>query len=189
VRIEGVLPWSRTSFCRALGATPFKGSSASQAVRHQCCVFSCEFDLTIVVAAALRAEMLHNFPSMKNSGGRRRRSAHPDRTGCLHPPRKRRLKLGTRSCSIEQYAEQLTCNHPRMARGKSGSPVNVRFGKRLGALRKDRGWTYTYLSEHSGVATTFLHGLEHGTKEPCLNTIDILAKSFELSISELMRGV
>jgi DNA-binding XRE family transcriptional regulator len=73
--------------------------------------------------------------------------------------------------------------------GKSGSPVNMRFGKRLGALRKDRGWTYTYLSKHSGVATTFLHGLEHGTKEPCLNTIDILAKSFELSISELMRGV
>jgi hypothetical protein len=45
------------------------------------------------------------------------------------------------------------------------------------------------MSEHSGVATTFLHGLEHGTKEPCLNTLDILAKSFDLTISELMRGV
>jgi transcriptional regulator with XRE-family HTH domain len=76
-----------------------------------------------------------------------------------------------------------------MARKKSGTPVNARFGKRLGGLRKERGWTYTYLSEHSGVATTFLHGLEHGTKEPCLNTLDILAKSFDLSISELMRGV
>jgi transcriptional regulator with XRE-family HTH domain len=81
-----------------------------------------------------------------------------------------------------------------MARKKSGrlraaTPVNVRFGKRLGSLRKERGWTYTYLSEHSGVATTFLHGLEHGTKEPCLNTLDILAKSFDLTISEFMRGV
>ena len=36
---------------------------------------------------------------------------------------------------------------------------------------------------------TFLHGLERGTKEPWLNTLDILAKSFELTISELMSGV
>jgi hypothetical protein len=36
---------------------------------------------------------------------------------------------------------------------------------------------------------TFLHGLEHGTKKPCLNRLDILAKSFELTISELMSGV
>jgi len=72
-------------FCRALGATPFKGSSASQAVRHQSCVFSCEYDLTIVLAVAQRAEMLHTFPSMKNSGGRRPCLVQPDRTGCLHP--------------------------------------------------------------------------------------------------------
>ena len=77
-------------FSRALGATPFKGSSASQAVRHQSCVFSCEFDLTIVVAVAQRAEMLHTFPSMKNSGGRRPCSAQPDRTGCIHPPQQAR---------------------------------------------------------------------------------------------------
>ncbi len=114
-------------------------------------------------------------------------AAHPQSR--LQPPHKHGLKLGTTRCSIEQYAGQLTCNHPRMARKKSGTPVNARFGKRLGALRKERGWTFTYLSEHSGVATTFLHGLEHGTKEPCLNTLDILAKSFELTISELMRGI
>jgi transcriptional regulator with XRE-family HTH domain len=76
-----------------------------------------------------------------------------------------------------------------MARGKSGTSLNVRFGNRVAGLRKQRGWTFTYLSEHSGLATGFLHALEHGTKEPCLNTLDILAKSFELSISELMRDV
>ncbi len=80
-------------FSRALGATPFKTSSASQAVRHQCCVFFGEFNLTVVVAVAFGAEMLHSFPSNETSGGRRRRSAQPDRTGCLHPPLKRRLKL------------------------------------------------------------------------------------------------
>lgn len=76
-----------------------------------------------------------------------------------------------------------------MARGKSGTPLNIRFGKRLGSLRQERGWTFIYLSEHSGLDTAFLHALEHGTKEPCLNTLDILAKSFDLTISELMHGV
>jgi hypothetical protein len=31
--------------------------------------------------------------------------------------------------------------------------------------------------------------MEQGTQEPCLNTLDILAKSFEFTISELMQGV
>lgn len=59
----------------------------------------------------------------------------------------------------------------------------------VGALRKAKGWTFVYLAEHSGLDDAFLHNLEHGTKEPCLNTIDILARSLKLSISELMRGV
>jgi hypothetical protein len=43
---------------------------------------------------------------------------------------------------------------------------------------------------YRGISSTgFLHALEHGTKEPCLNTLDVLAKSFDMSISELMRGV
>jgi hypothetical protein len=37
-------------FSRALRATPFKRSYASQAVRHQRCVFFSEFNLTVVVA-------------------------------------------------------------------------------------------------------------------------------------------
>src|SRR6266853_1361267 len=82
-------------FFGTLRTTPLVRSAATQTVRHQRCVFSCEFDLTIVAAAAHEAEMLHSFPSIENSGGRRRRSAHPDRTGCLHPPLKRRLELET----------------------------------------------------------------------------------------------
>lgn len=65
----------------------------------------------------------------------------------------------------------------------------MRFGKRLGELRKERGWTFVYLSEYSGLAKGFLHAMEQGTQEPCLNTLDILAKSFEFTISDLLRGV
>jgi transcriptional regulator with XRE-family HTH domain len=76
-----------------------------------------------------------------------------------------------------------------MASDKSRNLLNTKFGKKLSRLRKERHWTYTYLSEHSGLAVGFLHAIEHGEKEPCLNTLDILAKSFEISIAELMRGV
>jgi transcriptional regulator with XRE-family HTH domain len=76
-----------------------------------------------------------------------------------------------------------------MARGKSKSLLNVRFGKRLGVLRRERKWSLTYLEQHSGLDDAFLFDLEHGTKEPCLNTLDILAKSFELTMSELLKGV
>jgi len=48
----------------------------------------------------------------------------PDRTGCLHPLTNT-VSNSELPCSIDQYAEQLTCNYPRMARGTSESPVNV----------------------------------------------------------------
>jgi len=76
-----------------------------------------------------------------------------------------------------------------MASGKPGSPLNIRFGKRLGALRKEKKWTFVYLAGHSGLDESFLVRLEQGQQEPCLNTQDIIAKSFGLTISELMRGV
>jgi hypothetical protein len=173
-------------FSRALRAAPFKRRSASQAVRHQCCVFFGEFNLAVVVAVAFGAEMLHSLPPTRLSGegdGVRHILTAQD---AYIPPRKRRLKLIP---SIDGNGKDHTCNHSRMASGKTKSLLNVRFGKRLGALRKEKGWTFVYLAEHSGLDDAFLQNLEHGTKEPCLNTIDILAKSFELSISELMRGV
>ena len=76
-----------------------------------------------------------------------------------------------------------------MARGKAGISLNTRFGKRLRSFRKEKRWTFVYLSEASGVAVGFLHALEQGTKEPCLNTIDVLAKSFGMSISEFTDGL
>jgi len=95
--------------------------------------------------------------------------------------------VSNRRSSIAEHGPDNTCNHPRMSKGKTA--LNVRFGKRLGALRKEQGWTFVYLSEHSGLAKGFLHALEQGTQEPCLNTLDILAKSFEMTICDFMRGV
>jgi hypothetical protein len=62
-------------------------------------------------------------------------------------------------------------------------------GKDLGICVKRRdGRSHTY-PNILGWITAFLHALERGPKEPCLNTLDILAKSFDLSISEFMKGI
>ena len=76
-----------------------------------------------------------------------------------------------------------------MARGKAKNPQNVRFGKRIGALRKERKWTFVYFAEVTGLNESFLVRLEHGGAEPCLNTQHILARSFNMTISELMQGL
>jgi transcriptional regulator with XRE-family HTH domain len=73
--------------------------------------------------------------------------------------------------------------------GKTKSLLTIRFGKRLAALRNERKWTLVYMEQHSGVSESFLYELEHGIKEPCLNTLDVLAKSFEMTMSELIQGL
>jgi transcriptional regulator with XRE-family HTH domain len=73
--------------------------------------------------------------------------------------------------------------------GKSKSVLNIKFGKRLAALRTERKWSLTYMEQHSGLDDSFLFDLEHGRKEPCLNTLDVLAKSFDMTMSELLQGL
>jgi len=63
----------------------------------------------------------------------------------------------------------------------------VRFGQRVRALRRARGWTQVYFAVHSGLARTYVFDVEKGMKEPCLRTIEVIAKSFDLSVSQLMR--
>ena len=67
--------------------------------------------------------------------------------------------------------------------------VCVRFGKRVRRLRKERGWTQTYLAVHTGLGRPFISNLETGKKEPCLRSQEILAMAFDLSLAQLMRGL
>jgi transcriptional regulator with XRE-family HTH domain len=75
-----------------------------------------------------------------------------------------------------------------MARAKS-QDVGVRFGERVRRLRQARGLSLLEMSLHSGLTKTFLHNVEHAKKEPCLRTIQTLARSFGLTIAQLMRGI
>lgn len=40
-------------------------------------------------------------------------------------------------------------------------------------LRKEKGWSFTYLSEHSGLDTAFLHFLEHGAVPEHFDGVDV----------------
>jgi len=64
-----------------------------------------------------------------------------------------------------------------------------RFGKRIRALRKERGWTQIDLAVHTGVGRVFISDVERGKKEPCVRTIEILAMAFDLTIAQLFRTV
>jgi transcriptional regulator with XRE-family HTH domain len=67
--------------------------------------------------------------------------------------------------------------------------VCERLGKRIRKLRLKHGWTQTYLAVHTGLGRPFISNIERGQKEPCLRSLEILAIAFEISLSQLMRGV
>jgi len=56
-------------------------------------------------------------------------------------------------------------------------------------LRHDRGWNQSYLAEISGVGRVHISELENGRREAGLRVLEMLAVSFEISVSELLRGV
>lgn len=67
--------------------------------------------------------------------------------------------------------------------------ICVRFGNRMRKLRKERGWSQIYFAVHSGLARTFVLDIEKARKEPCLRTLEVIAKSFDLTVSQLTRGL
>jgi transcriptional regulator with XRE-family HTH domain len=67
--------------------------------------------------------------------------------------------------------------------------VSVRLGRRIRALRAARGWNQAYLAELAGLGKIYISQLENGRKQASIGTIEALAQSFELTISELLKGV
>ena len=64
--------------------------------------------------------------------------------------------------------------------------ICVRLGRRVRALRRERGWTQIYLAVHTGLNRIYISDIERGAKEPCLRTLETLADGFEIALSELM---
>lgn len=67
--------------------------------------------------------------------------------------------------------------------------VQQRFGRRIIALRSERGITQEQLGERTGLSMRHVGALENGHREACLVSIEKLAVGFSLTISEMMQGV
>ena len=67
--------------------------------------------------------------------------------------------------------------------------ICTRLGIRIRKLRLQRGWSQTYLSVHSGLGRPFISNVERGQKELCLRSLEIVALAFDMSLSQLLKGV
>ena len=65
----------------------------------------------------------------------------------------------------------------------------MRLGRRLRKLRSDRGWSQAYLAEISGIGRVHISDLENGRREAGLRILEMLAVSFEISVSELFQDL
>ncbi len=65
--------------------------------------------------------------------------------------------------------------------------ILLKFGQRVRELRTERNLTQQQLADTSGLHKNYIGMVERGERNPSLVNIDILAKSFEVSISELMK--
>jgi len=67
--------------------------------------------------------------------------------------------------------------------------ICIRFGRKLRKLRRQKGWTQSYMAEHTGIGRAHISNLETGKKEAGLRTLEILAKSFGMSLPQLLSRV
>jgi len=67
--------------------------------------------------------------------------------------------------------------------------TSLKLGRKVEQLMKAKGWSYVELADASGVAKSTLLELVKGRSSPCLPTIEAVAGAFDMSISELFKGV
>ena len=65
--------------------------------------------------------------------------------------------------------------------------VLIKFGQKVKELRTERNLTQQQLADISGLHKNYIGMVERGERNPSLINIEILAKSFEINISELMK--
>ena len=62
----------------------------------------------------------------------------------------------------------------------------IQFGRRLANLRRQRGWSQEHLALESGLARSYLGGVERGQRNIALLNICRLAETLGLPPSELL---
>jgi transcriptional regulator with XRE-family HTH domain len=65
----------------------------------------------------------------------------------------------------------------------------MRFGQRLRVLRLKHGLSQVEMAHRFGIDRGHISEIENGKKNVCLPMLDVLAKGFQMSVAELLRGV
>jgi transcriptional regulator with XRE-family HTH domain len=73
--------------------------------------------------------------------------------------------------------------------GFVSTEICTKVGKRIGGLRRAKGWRQIDLAQHSGVHEVHISDPERGAREPGLITLYKIASALDVSMSELLKGV
>lgn len=63
--------------------------------------------------------------------------------------------------------------------------IRIRFGTRLRKLRVKQGWTQVQMAERFGLDRSYLADVERGKRNISILNLDVIAKGFGISISQL----
>ena len=67
--------------------------------------------------------------------------------------------------------------------------VRKKFGKRLRALREERGWSQEEFADRAGLHRTYVCAVERGGRNPTLSVLERLSKALGISITAMLQGV
>ena len=80
-------------------------------------------------------------------------------------------------------------NRHTMVMTKFAGQISKRLGSKVVELRREREWTQQQLAAATGIDQGWVSRIEAGRVEPCLGTLGLLANAFDLSLSDLLKGV
>jgi transcriptional regulator with XRE-family HTH domain len=63
----------------------------------------------------------------------------------------------------------------------------VKVGKRVRALRLKKGWTQTDMAVHLDINRGHISDIERGKREVGLITLQVIARGFDVPMSQLLR--
>lgn len=61
----------------------------------------------------------------------------------------------------------------------------IRLGVRIRKLRKQHGWTQVEMAERVGIDRSFLADVERGRRNISILNLELIAKGFKISLSQL----
>lgn len=69
------------------------------------------------------------------------------------------------------------------------SDICILVGERIRQIRTERGWRQIDLAESAEISENYVSDLEIGKKEICLRTLQTIAVTFEMTLSDFLKGI